>query len=768
MRRALILLFALGFGLSSSAAFAKGGGGAPPVDLPFDVTEDRERCDHYDALKQPFFGTQHNHTGLSFDATIRLVQPRPADSYRFMKRRGPLQGVIRGVSQFGVQTRSYQIDRPLDWGAVTDHSELFGEIGICLSDDETQRGYFSLECQMLRNFYYQPVSFPIPEALRVYATAAFTVLVSPSLGPSTRNTRLPLCVDARGVTRQCLNAELSVWQEMQQAAEDAYDRSSKCEFTSFVGYENTSTPSGNNWHRNVLFRNEKVIERPITAIDMAFRPNRRPQEDPPLYLTTPFFPNPRKLWRGLEEQCIEGIPGCDALTIPHNSNLGGSFAGIPPLFFEPLGLTPRQRARRAKLRAEWEPLAEIFQDKGGSECRYDPRFRPKNPRKGWKAQTGLNPDDVDNPGEPDELCAFEILDGRTVLEASAVANVDFGTIEPTDFTPKAYLRNVLKDGLRFAEENRGVNPFQFGVGASSDNHNAIGGWHPEDPYSSKEKGPLSTPWQGHLGVEDAALGRTRGTVQSNSGGHWVVWAEENSRDSIFTGLRNKETYGTSGPRHIVRFFGGYDLPENLCDRDYVPIGYRRGVPMGGELYGEDRPRRATPTFILAADYDDHVGTRLQQIQIVKGWVEENRRGQLETHEAVYTMQGGPNGASVTDDCRPRRGRPGTNYKHMCAVWEDPDFDPDQRAFYYGRVIENPVCRVSTHICQQEFGVNPLDGKETCDEQRERFNPDNPNTTIADELRYQNSTECCNNETTDVFLQNTIQERSWTSPIWYTP
>ncbi len=759
-------------------AWATNSGGPPSDgDLPFEVTEDRPRCRHYDPNKQALFGTTHNHTSRSFDAALRFVRPGPADSYRFMKKKGRA-GVVVGTNAFGLPTRRYQIDRPLDWGMVTDHSEHFGEMGFCTGDNEHLPGYYSFECKIFRGFYFNPVTFPAPQALRTFSSAAFTTTTAPNLGPSSRNQRLPVCIGRDGETRpECLRSELRVWDEMRNAADEANDDSRRCEFSAFHAYEVTSTPSAVNYHRNVVFRNSKSIDRPITAIDMALVPNPDPLEVSPLYLTGG-FPNARNLWLGLQEECVEGIPGCDALTIPHNSNLGGGLpvptgnvpSIIPPLFADPEGLTPRQRARRAQLRARWEPLVEIFQAKGGSECRYDPRFAPRNPRRQWIAQTGLNRADRNSPGIPDEACAFEILDGRTVIEASGVASIDLPLFPPTFFDPRAYVRNILKDGLLFAEENLGANPFKLGMGSSSDNHNATGGWHPEDPYSNREKGQLSDPWNGHLGIEDAAMTRSDGTIQSNSGGHFVVWAEENSRDSVFNALKNKETYGTSGPRHIVRFFGGFDFPEELCHDDFVPYGYEKGVPMGGDLYGEDRPRRGSPTFLLDAHYDDYVGTPLQQIQIIKGWVEEDRLGNLRTREAVYTIAGDPdNGASVNDDCSLKPGRRGRNFKHLCRVWTDPDFDPDQRAFYYGRVLENPVCRVSTHICQEEYGINPLDEIEVCEEQRERFNPAIPNNPDSSSADFANSARCCARETGgDPFVQRTIQERSWTSPIWYTP
>ena len=132
---------------------------------------------------------------------------------------------------------------------------------------------------------------------------------------------------------------------------------------------------------------------------------------------------------------------------------------------------------------------------------------------------------------------------------------------------------MWKDGLQQAQEKwQGVNPFKMGVVASSDSHTGVMGWHPENQ-----------DWPGHLGIDDAWPMERASTIQNSSGGHSVVWAEENSRDSIFEALKRKETYGTSGTRPIVRFFGGWDFAKNLCSTNFVPTGYSRGVPMGGDL-----------------------------------------------------------------------------------------------------------------------------------------------------------------------------------------
>ena len=570
-------------------------------------------------------------------------------------------------------------------------------------------GRFSFECQLLNGFWWQPGLFP-GSGQRSLSTAAFNLLVLPNLGPSTLNTRLPMCVNGEA---DCLESEQRVWDEMQAAAEEAYDRTSRCSFTSFIAYENTSTPLGQNWHRNVIFRNDRVVPRPITAIDMAREPNPDPNNVAPHQIVLG-GPDVEKLWDGLRTQCLEAGNGCDVLTIPHNSNLAGGEATIPPMFFDP------PTAAFAEKRQFFEPLVEIYQDKGSSECRWDPRFK-------------------EGVETTDEQCNFELLDSPSILSASGVtaSGGGAGSPPPSAFNERMYIRNVLKDGLLF-EEELGVNPFKLGIIAATDSHNGNPSYNVEDER-----------FGGHLGLEDAIPVRSPSTIQNGSGGVAVAWAEENSRDAIFEALKRKETYGTSGTRPIVRFFGGWSFNANDLSGNFVAKGYQQGVPMGGDLPPAPS-NRARPTFIVAAWMDDYIKTPLQQIQIIKGWVENGQ-----TQEQVFTVAGDPKShATVDEQCN----RVGDGFQFLRTVWTDPTFDPTQPAFYYARVLENPVCRYSTHWCQKKFGVNPLLPGHKCQDQLASL----PEQLQAD------AAMCCSNETTTPLVQPVIQERAWTSPIWYTP
>ena len=738
-------------------------------NAPFEYTEVRERCEDYTAAKQPFFGNLHQHTGLSFDAATRFVRSRPADSYAFAKG----QGVITTPNQFGFQTRKTSLmppalgARPLDFLAVTDHAETFGEMGICVDDDEysTAPGRQSLECALLTgpktlfsgdkpgpSFLTGPSEVPLPEAMRAGAGAAFSLLALSTFLSASYGMQLPVCYANPDA---CADAELRVWNEMQAAANDAYDKTSACEFTTFIAYENTSMPAGVTHHRNVIFRNDDVIDQPITAIDISKRSNPTPG----LQVTTPNLfgnPDPTILWSGLEDECNNGAGRCEALVIPHNTNLSSSVPGTRTVMHVP-GDTDAERRSNARLMARMQPLIEIFQIKGASECRYDPRFASKYAAEPWRAQTGLNPLD-----EPDEYCDFELLDGKGGAAAAGLSSNGGEATPPEAWTDRAFVRNLFKTGLTLKDEY-GVNPFEMGIGASQDDHNGRAGFVAEN-----------RTFDGHAGIDDVFPTRSASTIQNSPGGLWAVWAEENARDSIFTGLKNKETYGTSGTRPKVRFFGGWKYPEQSCERDFVNIGYLSGVPMGSTL--PQMEQGAAPRFIAAAWKDDGPdGTDLQRIQIIKGWVEESG----DTRESVYDVAVTDGAGAQAKDAVPL---PGSGSESLCTVWEDPDFDATQKAFYYVRVLENPVIRYSTDICQAK-GIDPTGTKEQCEIQLEEFSTNLPPRPkypaledalqgFDDNWNANNYSACCaragDQPNQTPFVQPVIQERAWTSPIWYYP
>jgi hypothetical protein len=607
-------------------------------------SEEREACTAHEPLRRPFFGDTHVHTALSFDSVGQGTRNRPADAYRYA--RGEPVG-IQPYREDGTPLRTIRLRRPLDFAVVTDHSELLGETHMCATPGSA--GYDAFVCLALRRW-----------PLLTYMTQNGRIFAAPE------PTRFSFCGEDGTL---CREAARTPWAETQQAAEDAYDRSAACRFTSFVGYEWTGMPHGDNTHRNVIFRNEKVQDLPTNYIDV---------------------PSEEGLWAGLERECLQRGDGCDVLAIPHNSNVSfGRLFRIETSAGRPI--TRADAERRAKL----EVLAEVTQHKGDSECR---------------------------AGAPveDELCDYETFPFARMQ--------DMLTPELSDpIPPRVYVREALLEGL-VQQERIGANPFKLGIIGSTDTHYGTPGLVAEDAYVGHAAGPISS----RLAVQPMI-----DLPFFNPGGLAVLWAEENSRDALFEAMRRREVYGTSGPRHEVRFFGGWDYPENLCGaQDFAARGYDGGVPMGGDLPG--RPAHAAaPVFAVWAKQDPgasgHPGTPLQRIQIVKGWVEGG-----EGRERVYEAAGNPdNGAGVELSTCALEGQGAAS---LCGVWRDLDFDPEQAAFYYARVVENPSCRWNQFHCV----ANGVDCGES--------------GTIPDGME-----ACC-----DDAIPKTIQERAWTSPIWYTP
>jgi Protein of unknown function (DUF3604) len=456
------------------------------------------------------------------------------------------------------------------------------------------------------------------------------------------------------------------WREYTALADRYYEPG---RFTTIIGYEYT-TRGGFNLHRNVLFRGD------------ASDANQ----------TVPFSQydsqNPEDLWRHLAE--FSARTGARVLAIPHNGNLSnGRMFSV-----ETVGGRPYSR-ELAELRASLEPLYEVTQIKGDGEAH--PMLSPT-----------------------DEFADYETWD-RSNLNGTEAKTPDMLQFE--------YAREALKNGLVLQRE-LGVNPFKFGMIGSTDSHTSMSGAE-EDNFFGKHSGvePDEHRWE-HVVIEAPDPQFTVYGWQQMAGGWAAVWATENTREAIFDAMMRKETYATTGTRMTVRFFGGWDFTEDDT-RTRLPasIGYDKGVPMGGDLRAG--PDGAAPKFLVAAAKDAYSGN-LDRVQIIKGWLDEDGDKQEKVYDVVWSgdRQLGADGklppVGNTVDVENATWTNTIGTPELIAVWEDPDFDPEQMAFYYARVIEIPT----------------------------------PRWTAYEALRF--------NIAMPPEVPMTTQERAYTSPIWYTP
>jgi hypothetical protein len=605
-----------------------------------------EPCADRNAERNLYWGELHVHTGLSSDAWRSDVRTTPDEAYRFARGEAIR---IPPLDADGNPTQTIQLARPLDFAAVTDHAEWMGVGAIC-----NVPGHPLYDGEWCRN------------AHRLPATPAFKP--PPGL-PSRREIHDAICGEDGRVCREAMEGP---WRQIREAAATHLDETSKCEFTTFVAYEWSGAKQGPLLHRNVIFRNETAT----------------------LPSSSAWFPRPRDLRRQLERDCLDAEGDCDVLVIPHNSNTSQG-----QMFWNVYDPGEPERAQAERIR-RLEPLVEIMQHKGDSEC-----------RNGFSNVLG----------GADEFCEFEKLFPAQLPECTGDASVQVGAIHCS--AAGGYARYGLATGI--AEQRRlGVNPYQYGFIAATDAHNGNPGQVGE------------AAWSGHVGTRDATIETRTGSGgqvrnwANNPGGLAAVWAEENSREALFEAMRRRETYGTSGPRMAVRLFGGWDYDEGLCgSSDFVARGYAGGVAMGGELPARTGDS-AAPAFAVHALRDPGTAVRasaaLQRVQIIKVWPGED--GAIV--QRVYDVAGDPdNGASVDPlTCEPKGG----GADELCTVWRDPAFDPAQPAAYYARVLENPSCRWVTHDCLQ----------------------------LPEEAR----PAVCS----DAEANRPIQERAWTSPIWYAP
>ncbi|MBT3851264.1 MAG: DUF3604 domain-containing protein [Gammaproteobacteria bacterium] len=574
------------------------------------LLEDREPCSIYAEEKMPLFGDLHVHTALSLDANTQGTLNTPDDAYRYAQGQSLF---LQPYNSDGTSSRISKLKQPLDFAAVTDHAELLGEVRMCL--DSMSFNFNGLQCKVYRNF---------PKLSYFYMNAKASL-----------RKPMGMCGDSR---EACLDAAQAPWQETIQAAEDHYDRSEDCSFTTFVGYEWTGAAySGNNLHRNIIFENSNVPFQPISFYEA---------------------PSREMLWTQLDNNCSSD---CDYMVIPHNSNLSNGYMFEKPSQDE------------IYLQNTKEPLVEIFQHKGSSECAIDPK---------------------------DPMCNFEQLPYKD-FKSKFRKNL-------SNSPKSSFARDALNQGLLMKEE-QGINPFKLGFIGSTDTHLGTPGSVDEEFFQGHGGAGKSFRTSIPEGLPD--------DIEFNPGGLAVVWAEENSRTSIFNALQRKEVYGTSGPRFLVRFFLGDDFSENLCDQpNAIASSYKNGAPMGGTLNSKQMSKAR---IFVSATADASIKNQfIEKLQVIKGVI---RNGEIET--SVHDIKTHPPADLDFESCNVI----GSGVRSMCSVWEDPDFNNTEDAYYYVRVIANKSCRWSHDLC--------LKNPSYCEDSSESSVP------------------------------KFIQERAWTSPIW---
>lgn len=571
-------------------------------------------------MRDAYFGETHVHTALSLDAYIGGTRLMPSDSIRFAKGEPVL-----------VNGRHKQLDRPLDFVAISDHVEYLGEMYSTIYPDAP--GHDQDDLKQLRTL----------DTIKDKQEWFYNYVIANNR--SEKPTHPPFYMGPETTK--------SGWQIEIDAAEEHNDPG---KFTAFIAFEWSAAPNGGNMHRNVIFRDNIVPELPLSSYD-----TNRVEE----------------LWAWLQEASDSGST---LLAIPHNSN-----ASKQQMFPELDSFGNALDAGYAEARAKWEPLIEMMQIKGNSEVH----------QAFWQA---------------DEFADFEIAN-------SIQKNSN------RYFNKRDYVREGLKLGIAY-EQSLGTNPFQLGFIGGTDNHNGLSGDVAEDDFIG-----------GH-GPEDGNVGRRR----TGGVGGWIdgvdlsigslsgVWAEENTRASIWDAMKRRETFATSGPRIKVRMFGGPALNADVSDPvKLVEEGIAKGVPMGGILDAASD----MPTFTVYAEKDPD-GANLDRIQIIKGWVDTDG----ETHEKIINVVWSDDralGASGklppvgnTVDLKTALYTNDIGSSTLIGAWVDAGFDPQQSAFYYARAIEIPTPRWSTYDAVRN------------------------NLPLMKEVAA------------------TIQERAWGSPIWYSP
>ncbi len=461
-----------------------------------------------------------------------------------------------------------------------------------------------------------------------------------------------------------------VWEEIIKTA-DRFNEPGR--FTALIGFEWTSVPKGFNLHRNVILRDDGNRARQVIPLTTL----------PPLGTQDPL-----DLYQWLAD--YEAKTGGQALSIAHNGNLSNGW--MFPLVDTYAG--GKVDKNYVELRAKWEPLYEVTQIKGDGETH--PALSPT-----------------------DEFADYETWD---------TGNLDLTELKKPDMLQREYAREALKIGLAL-EKKLGTNPYKFGMVGATDSHTGLSTAEEDNFFGKSVSVEPSATRIAHPFIE-SKLGAIEGDTLAASG-YQAVWAMENTREAIFDAMERKETYATTGPRMLVRFFGGWEFSDNdLRSRAPAFIGYEKGVPMGGDL--TKSPKGKAPTFMVYA-LRDPIGANLDRIQIIKGWLDKDGK----SHEKIYDVAVS-DGRKIGRDGRCKTLVGNTvdmeaatwlntiGAAELATVWTDPDFDPKEKAFYYARVIEIPT----------------------------------PRWVVYDKVRL--------GAKVPKEAKLIHQERAYTSPIWYTP
>jgi Protein of unknown function (DUF3604) len=553
--------------------------------------------------ERPYFGDQHVHTAWSADAGGSGTTLGPEEALRF----------ARGEEVISTSGQPVRLATPLDWIAVTDHSDGMGVIA------EIKAGNREMMTDATLKRWHEMFAAGPAEAMK--ATMELINAQATKKLP-------PLVMDPKFAQ--------SVWLKNTALAEQ-YNEPGR--FTAFIGYEWTSNAGGgDNLHRNVIYR------------------DGRDKADRVLPFTTFQSENPEDLWSWMAEW--EKTTGGQLLAIPHNGNLSnGRMFALTKFDGGPM------TREWAEQRQRWEPLFEAIQMKGQSE-----------------SHPSLSPTDEFAVG-------YELWDrGNLVLQPKQPGMI-----------PHEYLREALKNGLK-VEQDLGANPFRYGMAGGTDTHNGLTAAE-EDNFFAKF--PSAEPRPDRWDEDAMKFGeRVIKGWEMTAAGYTAVWATGNTRAELWDAMKRRETYATSGPRIVVRFFGGYEFTKDDVSRAPAVSGYAKGVPMGGEL-PKAVPGRA-PTFLVAALKDPNTGN-LDRIQIVKGWLDAQGTPREQIYDVAWSepqrrklVNGRLTPVGSTVDVGRATWTNTIGAPELITVWKDPDFDPAVRAFYYARVLEIPTPRWTAH------------------------------------------------------------------------